>query len=423
MRVLLSTYGSRGDVQPLVAVAMELKRLGVEAKVSAPPDEEFRELLAACDVALAPAFSPIRPWVAAARASGEPLPKLAAQMVRAQYDAIAAAAEDCDLILATGLFPSSAAACSVSEMKGIPYLHASFCPLFLPSPHHRPYEYPGWPHPPELADNQALWDRNIAVMNALFGEAFNSHRETIGLARVANVRDHVFTDHALLASDPVLSPWPGSGGTVVQTGAWLLADERPLPPALQAFLEAGEPPVYVGFGSMTMDAARNAAQLAVDAIRARGRRVLLFQGWADLAAGDDRDDCFTSGEVNQRALFGRVAAVIHHGGAGTTTTAALAGAPQLIVPQLVDQPYWAGRVAALGIGAAHDGPVPTSESLAVALDLALSPQTGERAAAVAGTIRSDGAAAAARLMLDVMERNGRSERIRTSDPLSPRQVR
>jgi UDP:flavonoid glycosyltransferase YjiC (YdhE family) len=68
---------------------------------------------------------------------------------------------------------------------------------------------------------------------------------------------------------------------------------------------------------------------------------------------DDRDDCFAVGEVNQQALFGRVAAVVHHGGAGTTTTSTRAGAPQVVVPQWADQPYWASRVADLGLGAAH----------------------------------------------------------------------
>ena len=85
------------------------------------------------------------------------------------------------------------------------------------------------------------------------------------------------------------------------------------------------------------------------------RRALVSHGWADLALIDDRDDCFGVGEVNQQALFSRVTTVVHHGGAGTTTTAARAGAPQVVVPQMVDQPYWAGRVADLGIGTAHDG--------------------------------------------------------------------
>ena len=169
-----------------------------------------------------------------------------------------------------------------------------------------------------------------------------------------------------------------------------------------AFLDAGTPPVYVGFGSMRVPA--DGARAAIEAIRAQGRRALVSRGWAGLALIDDRDDCFAVGEVNQQALFGRVAAVVHHGGAGTTTTAARAGAPQVVVPQAGDQPYWAGRVARLGIGAAHDGPAPTTESLSAALRTALAPQTRARATAVAGAIRTDGAAVAATLLVDAGSR-------------------
>jgi vancomycin aglycone glucosyltransferase len=130
--------------------------------------------------------------------------------------------------------------------------------------------------------------------------------------------------------------------------------------------------------------------------------VVVGRGWADMALTDDRDDCFAVGEVNHQALFARVAAVVHHGGAGTTTTADRAGAPQVVVPQFADQPYWAGRVAALGIGAAHDGPTPTIDSLSAALRTALSPGTRARASAVRATIRTDGAAAAAALLLDAL---------------------
>ncbi|HEY1920480.1 MAG TPA: nucleotide disphospho-sugar-binding domain-containing protein [Streptosporangiaceae bacterium] len=94
-----------------------------------------------------------------------------------------------------------------------------------------------------------------------------------------------------------------------------------------------------------------------------------------------------------------MAAVVHHGGAGTTTTAARAGAPQVVVPQMADQPYWAGRVAQLGVGVAHDGAAPTFESLSVALKTALAPSTRARATEVAGMIRGDGAMVAAKLLL------------------------
>jgi vancomycin aglycone glucosyltransferase len=321
-------------------------------------------------------------------------------MVPAQFDVITAAAEGCNAIVATGLFPSVVAAQSVAESLGIHFSCAAFYPIILPSPHHPPMEYPGWPHPPEVTDNLALWEFNAQAMDALFAAAVNTHRASVGLPAMDNVRDHVFTRRPWLASDPVLGPWqPTDLIDPVQTGAWILPDARPLPAALETFLDAGEPPVYVGFGSMAMRGSEDTARVAVEAVRAQGRRVIVAQGWANLAPIDDRDDCFAVGEVNQQALFARVAAVVHHGGAGTTTAAACVGAPQVVVPQGADQPYWARRVSGLGIGAAHDGPVPRLESLAAGLRTALAPGTRERAAAIAKTIRRDGAMVAAKMLI------------------------
>ena len=401
MRVLLSTYGSRGDVEPLAGLAAALKALGAEAMVSAPGDQEFVDLLARAGVELAPAFMPVRDWIESAKRAPADIPTYGARMIGAQYDAIDAHAAGCDAIVATGLMPSAAAAQSVAEKRGLRYEHVSFCPLFLPSHHHKPFPYPGRPHPPEVTDPHALWDLNIEDMNALFGGTVNTHRASIGLAPVDNVRDHVFTSRPLLASDPVLWPWrPTDLCDAVQTGAWILPDTRPLPADLEAFLNAGAPPVYVGFGSIAIPTTKIGALAAIEAARVLGRRVVLASGWADNAPIDDRPDCFLIGEINQQALFPRMAAVVHHGGAGTTATAARAGAPQVIVPQIVDQPYWAGRVADLGIGVAHDGPSPSAESLLAALKTALTPETTARAAAIAGTIRTDGAKVAAKLLLD-----------------------
>jgi vancomycin aglycone glucosyltransferase len=91
---------------------------------------------------------------------------------------------------------------------------------------------------------------------------------------------------------------------------------------------------------------------------------------------------------------------VRHGGAGTTTTATRAGVPQVMVPQWADQPYWASRVADLGIGVAHDVQAPTTESLTAALRTVLTSETRARATAVAGTIRTDGATVAAKLLLE-----------------------
>jgi vancomycin aglycone glucosyltransferase len=416
MRALLSTFGSRGDVQPLLALAIALRKLGADARVCAPPDEEFVALFEAADVPLLPAFRSVRAWIAEVvpKRATISLPKLAAEVMAKQYQAIDAAADGCDVILATGLFSSVAAARCVAEKRDTRYVHAAYCPLFLPSPHQRPFEYPSHPHPAGVTDNQVLWDRDVQVMNEVFGTGLNALRESIGLPKLDNVRDHVFTDRPWLAADPVLAPWraprervgndakathhraPGNID-VVQTGAWMVADERPLPRELVAFLDAGTPPVYVGLGSLP--APKDFARTAIDVVRGQGRRVLMSRGWAELALVDECEDCFIVGEVNQQALFPRVAAVIHQGGAGTTTTAARAGSPQVVVPQMGDQPYWASRVWDLSIGSAHDGATPTAESLSAALESALTPGTRARARAVAETIRGDGAMHAAKLLL------------------------
>jgi vancomycin aglycone glucosyltransferase len=400
MRVLLTTFGSRGDVQPLIALAVALQSLGADSRVCAPADEEFSQLFAAAGVPLLPAFSRVRPWLAEMLPKRKTLDlrKLAAEVMAAQYEAVSAAAQECDVLVATGLFSCAAAAKSVAEKLGLRYVLAAYCPFFLPSPYQRPYEYLNHPHPPGVTDNQALWDFNAKVMNTLFGEGFNDHRASIGLPNVDNVRDHVFTEQPWLAADPVLAPWRQTENIdVVQTGAWILPDERPLEADLLAFLEGGAPPVYLGFGSLP--APKHFAATAIAAVRALGRRALISRGWAELALSDEGEDCFIVGEVNQQALFRRVAAVIHHGGAGTTTAAARAGAPQVVVPQIADQPYWASRVRDLGIGSAHDGPTPTAESLSAAIESALTSETRAQAAAVADTIRGNGAMRAAKLLL------------------------
>ncbi|WP_129308974.1 glycosyltransferase [Streptomyces sp. L2] len=399
MRVVLTSWGSRGDVEPLAGLAVALRELGAEARVCVPPDEEFEALLDGAGVPMVPLGPSVRSVVTGTRPpSAADAFRLAPELVAARFATLPEAAEGADALLATGLMPAGAR--SVAEKLGIPYVYGCFHTLGLPSHRSRPPRRPGTPSPDDETDNKVLWEQDAQRVNSLYGGALAEHREALGLPPVDNVRDHVFTDRPWLAADPVLLPGRETTDLdLVQTGAWILPDSRPLPEDLEAFLDAGAPPVYVGFGSMAMHTAKDAARVAVEAVRAHGHRVLLGRGWAALDRVDDGDDCFVVGEVNQQALFRRVAAVVHHGGAGTTTTATRAGAPQVIVPQIADQPFWAGRVAGLGIGTAHDGPVPTVASLTAALAGCLTPETRARARTVAGTIRTDGATVAARRLL------------------------
>ncbi|WP_020523818.1 glycosyltransferase [Catelliglobosispora koreensis] len=403
MRVLLSGYDSRGGIEPLAALAAALHALGAEAVACVPPDEEFAQRFHSIGVPVVPVGKSLHALVTGAeKPTAAGLPQRAAELVAAQFAQLAPVARECDAVVATGVMPAVAGARSVAEKLGLAYSYATFQQLTLPTPHHPPrLTTPGEPFPPDVKDNRALWDLEGRNINALLGEVLNTQRKSIGLSPVDHVREYVITRQPLLATDPVLDPWQESADLgVVRTGAWVLPDERPLPSELVAFLEAGAPPVYVGFGSMPMRGSQDGARVIIEAVRAQGRRVVVSRGWAGLSLIDSGADCLAIGEVNQQALFGRVAAVVHHGGAGTTHTAARAGAPQVVVPQGADQPYWAGRVTDLGIGAAHDGPIATVESLSAALKAALTPRTHTRAKAVAATMSADGAMVAAKLVLD-----------------------
>ncbi|WP_242908573.1 glycosyltransferase [Actinomadura terrae] len=402
MRVLLSSWGSRGDVEPVAGLAARLRELGAEARLCAPPDEDFKALADRAGVPLIPLGPSVRSVVARPKPpSHKDAFSLAPELVAARFETLGKAAEGCDVLLATGLMPAGAR--DVAEKMGIHYVLACFHTLGLPSRHFPPGKRPGAPSPEGETDNRVLWKHDAERVNALYGEALNSHRAQIGLPPVDNVRDYVLTERPWLAADETLCPAAGMTDLdVVQTGAWILPDDRPLPAELEAFLDAGEPPVYVGFGSMASFAPKGIARVAIEASRAHGRRVVLARGWADLTLIDGEDDCFTVGEVNQQALFRRVAAVVHHGGAGTTGTATRAGAPQVVVPLIADQPSWAARVAELGIGAAHEGREPTVESLSSALAVALAPQTRERARTVAAASRTDGTTMAANMLHDMV---------------------
>ena len=388
MRVLLSTIGTRGEVQPVLAVALQLKALGQEVRIVAPPD--FRGLLEGYGLDFVPVGPELRNAGAAqakgVRPSAEAIRKMITGTVTDQFAAIGTAAEGCDVLVGCG--EMQFAARSIAEFRGVPYFFAVYCPATLPSEHHAPLQV-GQPPAPEGADNRARWELLARHRTELFGEVLNTHRAELGLDPVGDVLSHAFTDRPLLAADPVLAPWPApSDLDVVQTGAWLVADERPLPDELEAFLAAGEPPIYFGFGSR--HASADTGQEVLKAARALGRRAIVLRGWADLSL-DAEPDCLSIGEVNQQALFSRVAAVVHHGGAGTTTTATLSGSPQVVVPHHYDQPYFAQRVEALGIGVAHAvTAAPTADSLIEALGRAL--QLEARAVEV----RTDGALVAAK---------------------------
>ncbi|GAA4972002.1 glycosyltransferase [Actinoplanes utahensis] len=396
MRILLATIGSRGDVQPLVALGTRLRALGHQVRVCAPPD--FQDWLTELGFEAAAIGPPMRQALATKprpHYTPEQLRPMAERQIVAQFTKLAEAAQGCDLLLSqTPQFP---AARSVAESLGIPYVFAVLSPNQLPSPHHAPPPMPLSNQGPAGpgADHRALWESDREFMNTLFLDALNKHRAEVGLPLVDDVRGHAFTDRPWIAADPTVGPWVEPADLeVFQPGGWFLPDDRPLPAELERFLDDGEPPLYFGFGSM-LSVEDDLGEVMVRTARALGRRAVISRGWAGLRLPDDGPDTLAVGEVNLQRLFRRVAAVAHPGSAGTTLVSAMAGAPQVLVPQMYDQHYWAARIETLGAGAAHAPGRPTTASLTEALERVLRPAVAATAATVAAAVRHDGAELAA----------------------------
>jgi vancomycin aglycone glucosyltransferase len=375
MHAVIATYGSRGDVEPMTALAAELVADHADVTICAPPDEEFTGILSRIDARIVRFKTACREFLTTPshRTPQGELNRMA-PLIRSLYDTLLGAACGCDLLITAGMLHLVAG--SVGDKLGIPRRVAVFGTMFL-----KQYE----------------------ARDAFIAVAIDAHRRTIGLAPLENAREYLLTREPFLAVDPALDLWTGQEDDVspIQTGAWLPADQRPLPAGLEAFLHAGDAPVFIGFGSMPMANCPNLPRISINAVREQGRRAVMSRGWAHLVLLDDRDDYFAVEDINHRALFPRVAAVVHHGGAGTTATAAHAAAPQVIVPQVADQPYWSRRTSELGIGAPHPESSPTIASLSAALGESLTPQTRARAQTVASSLRRNGAATAARLLLDM----------------------
>ena len=399
MRALLAAVGTRGDVQPAIALALELRNFGHAVRMCISPN--FVDWAKSLGLEALPMGVEMRMPAQGSRPAPtltpEELRRLQASMpdlITDQFETIGTAVEGCDVIV--GANAHQYAAPSIAERDGIGCVTAVYAPVALPSPDLAPPPIPG--QPPDMATPLGIEERwrNVAkAWNERALERVNANRRRLGMNPIDDVLDYALTDHTWLAADAALAPVPTTHGRkIFQTGAWVLADRTPLPAELEAFLERGESPLLVGFGSMPATASVS-GQL-IDAARAVGRRILISRGWAGLEVADNAPDCMVIGDVSHEMLFPRVAAVVHHGGAGTTAAAARAGLPQVITPMFGDQFYWAGRVVELGLGAATPHATMTEELLTGVLREALDETVALRARMFAAQVRGDGATIAAR---------------------------
>lgn len=204
-------------------------------------------------------------------------------------------------------------------------------------------------------------------------------------------------------SPSVIHPPADWGSDHHVTGFWFLdaADDWTPPTGVMNFLEAGSPPIYIGFGSMTTREPEETAALVINALKQTNQRAILASGWGGLQKTDLPESIFMIDSIPHSWLFPRVAAVVHHGGAGTTAAGFSAGVPSIVIPFFADQPYWGQRVADLGVGPA---PIPrqklTVDRLAQAIQIAVTDKAmRQRAVDIGSKIqREDGIARAVEII-------------------------
>ncbi len=396
MRVLFSTYGTRGDVQPFVALAKALETRGHEVALCTPSG--FREMVERHDIPYAPMENGLLELTEAvlhaptAREKRR-LFKGFGKLIRVALDDEWRAAQhhQPDLLV---YHSKALGSHHIAEKLGIAECLAMPLPLTktraFPVPLIPNFELGGW--------FNAFSYHVVRLGSALWAGAVNDFRKSLGLPKISRFNDamrradgslvpalYAYSEHLLPRPDD----WPEEAHV---TGAWFLDETHAWSPpaALEAFLDSGPPPVYVGFGSMGAAHAEARAALVLDALAACGERGVLAAGWGGLKVAKLPANVFALESAPHEWLFPRVKAVVHHGGAGSTMAGLRAGKPTVICPFFGDQPFWGHVVERAGVG---PSPIPQSqlsaERLANRIRDALRPDIVHQAAAMGARIRSE----------------------------------
>jgi UDP:flavonoid glycosyltransferase YjiC (YdhE family) len=396
MKVLIFTLGSRGDVQPFLALAAGLLRAG--HRVTLATAREFTPLIEAYGVGTHPVRFSVQammqdPEVRAVMRGRNPVKQfrlMQGAMVKSAeaMDDFWEAAQTADFIVQTG---TGNGGIEAAGQRGLPLAIASvipfkptraFPPFFLPLREGRGGGFNLMMH--RLA-HAILW-------RGLGGPATNRWRkQRLGLRPWRSYAEMYAAAQAtgtpwLLGYSPSALPKPADWGDEQHvTGYWFLAppgDWQP-PADLLRFLDEGKPPVYVGYGSMGDVDPEQVTRLVLEALRRTGQRGVLLTGWGGLQRAEGQEGVYFVEDVPHAWLFPQMAAVAHHGGAGTTGAGLRSGVPSIVLPLAGDQHAWAGRVAALGVGPRAGRLAKlTVEGLAKAIDTAVN-DTGMRARAAA----------------------------------------
>jgi sterol 3beta-glucosyltransferase len=412
MNITVLTVGSRGDVEPCVALALGLQRAGHD--VTLATGTNFNSFVTARGIR----FAPIRADYFSAFGTQEGRAEIAANGLQHLFALPAAERDRWRRVVADvweaargadGLVyhPMVLGAYDAAEKLRLPTVLLSFMPYFTPT-----RRFPTPIHPNLLLSGLGNWLTHALARRLFFKKlTFIRNRwrvRTLGLPPrpwYANdcARDgrplpilYCFSPHVVPVPDDWCRP-------VEVTGYWSLGsppDWRP-PEGLVSFLEAGPPPVCVGFGSMPNKHPRRVTDVVVAALRQTGQRGVLLAGWGGLAKTGRSETIFALDDAPHRWLFPRVSVVVHHGGAGTTAAGLWAGKPTVVCPFAFDQSFWGKAVHDLGVG---PSPVPQSRLTAARLADAIRKATSDdgmrqRAESLGAKIRAeDGVANAVELV-------------------------
>lgn len=387
MRLLALTYGTEGDTRPLVMLCHGLRQAGHEVMLLA--ERGTLDSARGLGVPHAAMQGDIHDEVVALVQQGNNpvaasrgLARMAQRHTLAWMDQADAAAAGCDAVLAGGL--AALVGMSVAERRGIAAIGTGMIPLTPTRAFASPF-LPPLPLPPALRAwsyplvNHAVWRTFRGPLNAARAQRGQPPRRALW-------RDLPM----LYGISPQLMPRPNDWPEDHQVcGQWRMPPAPWQPPdALQAFLDQGPSPVYLGFGSMTGFDREQVLPALLAALAPR--RVLLFPGWMGLPSTALPDTVFVVGATPHEALFPRCALVIHHGGSGTTHSACRAGVPSLVMPLAADQFFWARRLQQLGVAPAALSPRRLQpQRLARALAFAERPDTRARAAALGAAMAGE----------------------------------
>jgi UDP:flavonoid glycosyltransferase YjiC (YdhE family) len=403
MRITIFAAGSRGDVQPCSLLGRELQRAGFNVLLAAP--ENFSDFIRGYDLRFHPLRGDVQQIMGSEtgrtfmeNGSTNPLKQIRAMrtmlgpVAMKMAEDVREACRDTDALISLAVFAPFAK--SIAEVRGIPLINVEPTPL-LPT---RAFPAPGWPVQRNLGGlhNRLSGFGMLQVIWQWYRPYVNRFRQRFKLPPYTGTSFyHILNATPLLGaySSRVIPHPPDWPESVQITGYWFPDTHiKWQPPSqLEAFLDAGDPPVYVGFGSMSGRHPEQLATIVLEALAKSGQRGLLLTGWGGMRAMSVPDRVFVIDAALHSWLFPRMAAVVHHGGAGTTAEGLRAGVPAVILPFMMDQPFWGRRVKALGVG---PEPIPqkklTAERLALAIQAAVTqPAIQRRAAGLGEAIRAE----------------------------------